>query len=67
MQQSFASVRNYRVNEQRLSSERRRRLPRAEFRPDQEGGVAMASEPIRNPQTDHLITSENSALLIIDY
>ncbi len=27
----------------------------------------MASEPIRNPQTDHLITPENSALLIIDY
>ncbi|KAA2234589.1 hydrolase [Salinarimonas soli] len=27
----------------------------------------MASEPIRNPQTDHLITPENSALIIIDY
>ena len=27
----------------------------------------MASEAIRNPQTDHLITPENSALLIIDY
>lgn len=27
----------------------------------------MASEMIRNPQTDHLITPENSALLIIDY
>ncbi|MCM2506077.1 hydrolase [Aureimonas altamirensis] len=27
----------------------------------------MASEKIRNPQTDHLITPENSALLTIDY
>src|SRR3712207_5212672 len=27
----------------------------------------MASEAIRHPQTDHLITPENSALLIIDY
>ena len=27
----------------------------------------MASEAIRNPQTDHLITPDNSALLIIDY
>lgn len=27
----------------------------------------MTSETIRNPQTDHLITPENSALLIIDY
>ena len=27
----------------------------------------MASEKIRNPRTDHLITPENSALLIIDY
>jgi nicotinamidase-related amidase len=27
----------------------------------------MASEPIRNPQTDHLVTPENSALIIIDY
>lgn len=27
----------------------------------------MASETIRNPHTDHLITPENSALLIIDY
>ncbi len=27
----------------------------------------MASETIRNPQTDHLITPENSALLVIDY
>lgn len=27
----------------------------------------MASETIRNPQTDHLLTSENSALIIIDY
>lgn len=27
----------------------------------------MASEKIRNPLTDHLITPENSALLIIDY
>ena len=27
----------------------------------------MASEAIRNPQTDHLITPENSALIIIDY
>lgn len=27
----------------------------------------MASETIRNPQTDHLITPHNSALIIIDY
>jgi nicotinamidase-related amidase len=27
----------------------------------------MASEIIRNAQTDHLLTSENSALIIIDY
>lgn len=27
----------------------------------------MASEPIRNPSTDHLITPENSAVIIIDY
>ena len=27
----------------------------------------MASETIRNPHTDHLITPDNSALLIIDY
>lgn len=27
----------------------------------------MASETIRNPQTDHLLTPENSALIIIDY
>lgn len=27
----------------------------------------MASETIRHPQTDHLVTPENSALLIIDY
>ncbi len=27
----------------------------------------MASETIRDPQTDHLLTPENSALLIIDY
>ncbi|MBL6081645.1 hydrolase [Belnapia sp. T18] len=27
----------------------------------------MTSEPIRNPQTDHLLTPENSALIIIDY
>src|SRR3712207_751808 len=27
----------------------------------------MASEPIRNPQTDHLITPANSALIIVDY
>ncbi|WP_043366660.1 hydrolase [Belnapia sp. F-4-1] len=27
----------------------------------------MTSEPIRNPQTDHLLTPENSALVIIDY
>ncbi|MES2035663.1 MAG: isochorismatase family protein, partial [Pseudomonadota bacterium] len=27
----------------------------------------MASEQIRNPQTDHLLTPENSALIIIDY
>ncbi|CAA9258630.1 MAG: Isochorismatase family [uncultured Craurococcus sp.] len=27
----------------------------------------MASEAIRNPRTDHLLTPENSALIIIDY
>jgi len=27
----------------------------------------MTSETIRNPLTDHLLTPENSALLIIDY
>ncbi len=27
----------------------------------------MTSETIRNPQTDHLLTPENAALLIIDY
>lgn len=27
----------------------------------------MTSEPIRNPLTDHLLTPENSALLVIDY
>jgi len=27
----------------------------------------MSSETIRNPQTDHLLTPENSALIIIDY
>lgn len=27
----------------------------------------MASETIRNPKTDHLLTPENSALIIIDY
>lgn len=27
----------------------------------------MSSETIRNPQTDHLLTPENSAVLIIDY
>jgi len=27
----------------------------------------MASETIRNPQTDHLLSPENSALIIIDY
>jgi nicotinamidase-related amidase len=27
----------------------------------------MTSETIRNPQTDHLITPENSAVIIIDY
>ncbi|WP_061937297.1 hydrolase [Aureimonas sp. AU22] len=27
----------------------------------------MTSETIRNPRTDHLLTSENSALIIIDY
>lgn len=27
----------------------------------------MASEDIRNPHTDHLLTPENSALIIIDY
>lgn len=27
----------------------------------------MSSEPVRNPATDHLLTPENSALLVIDY
>jgi nicotinamidase-related amidase len=27
----------------------------------------MSSEPIRNPKTDHLLTPENSAFIIIDY
>ena len=27
----------------------------------------MTSETTRNPQIDHLITPENSALIIIDY
>jgi nicotinamidase-related amidase len=27
----------------------------------------MTSEPLRNPVTDHLITPENAALLVIDY
>ena len=27
----------------------------------------MASEPIRNPKSDHLLTPENSAFVIIDY
>lgn len=27
----------------------------------------MTSEPVRNPLTDHLITPENAALLVIDY
>ncbi|MES1927325.1 hydrolase [Salinisphaera sp. T31B1] len=27
----------------------------------------MASEPIRNPQTDQLLTPENSAFIVIDY
>lgn len=27
----------------------------------------MTSEPIRDPATDHLLTAENSALLVIDY
>lgn len=27
----------------------------------------MASEPIRDPQTDHLLTPQNSALVVIDY
>jgi nicotinamidase-related amidase len=27
----------------------------------------MTSEPLRNPLTDHLITPENAALLVIDY
>jgi nicotinamidase-related amidase len=27
----------------------------------------MASEPIRNPKKDHLLTPENSALIVIDY
>jgi nicotinamidase-related amidase len=28
---------------------------------------AMSSEPIRDPKSDHLLTSENSAFIIIDY
>jgi len=27
----------------------------------------MASEPIRDRKKDHLLTSENSALIVIDY
>ena len=27
----------------------------------------MTSEPIRDPITDHLLTPENSALIVIDY
>jgi hypothetical protein len=27
----------------------------------------MASEPIRDPKTDHLLTPDNAALIIIDY
>ena len=27
----------------------------------------MASEPVRDPQADHLLTPQNCALLIIDY
>lgn len=27
----------------------------------------MASEPIRDPLTDHLLTPQNSAFIIIDY
>ena len=27
----------------------------------------MASEPIRDPKSDHLLTPENSAFVIIDY
>jgi hypothetical protein len=27
----------------------------------------MTSEPIRDPITDHLLTSQNAALVVIDY
>ena len=27
----------------------------------------MASETIRNPQTDHLLTPDNAAFIIVDY
>ena len=34
---------------------------------EQVGGGDMTSEPIRDPQSDHLLTPANSALVIIDY
>jgi nicotinamidase-related amidase len=33
----------------------------------QESGASMASQPIRDPLADHLLTPQNSALLVIDY
>lgn len=29
--------------------------------------IPMTSEPIRDPVTDHLLTPQNSALIVIDY
>src|SRR6476660_7434088 len=31
------------------------------------GGPKMTSQPIRDPIADHLLTPQNSALLIVDY
>src|SRR5450631_939489 len=36
-------------------------------RNDSERGALMSSEPTRDPRADHLLTPENSALIIIDY
>src|SRR5690606_10993355 len=36
-------------------------------RPLPERNHPMASEPIRDPKSDHLLTPENSAFVIIDY
>src|ERR1700723_4140640 len=36
-------------------------------RNDSESGALMTSKPTRDPLSDHLLTPENSALVIIDY